>query len=83
MSKSNIAVCSQLDPCKSEATTWTSKELHLIDAGINMGIIWSGSVGSAIIRSSLIALHDYSQIIVNPARVFLMVVNNTKDVQND
>lgn len=71
MSKSNIAVCSQLDPCQSEATTWTSKELHLIDAGTKMGMIWSVSIGSAIIiRSSLIALHDYSQIIVIPARVF-------------
>lgn len=49
MFKSNIALCSQLDPCQSEAITWTSKELHLIDTGINMGIIWSVSVGSAII----------------------------------
>jgi len=36
-----------------------------------MGTIWSLSVRSAvIIRSSLIALHDYLEIIVMTARVF-------------
>lgn len=65
-----LAICSQLDPCQSEVTTWTSKELHLINADTNMGIIWSVSAGSAvIIRSSLNALHDYSEIIVMTARV--------------
>lgn len=78
-----LTICSQVDPCQSEVTTWTSKDFHLINAGINMGIIWSMSVGFAvIIRSSLVALHDYSEIIVNDCHRFLMVVN-TKDAHND
>lgn len=65
-----LTICSQLEACQSEVTTWTSNELHLINAGINMGIIGSMSVGSTIItRSSLIVLHDNSETIVMTARV--------------